>query len=73
MEDLGTSRKKVAGGVQELIDALRAIDATPIGGRPRNGKNANMEHDGFVPWAGGGLDCLLLKFDYGNTEKLAMR
>ena len=73
MEDLGTSRQKVAGGVQELIDALRAIDATRIGERPHNGNNATMEHDGFVPWAGGGVDCLLLKFDYGNTGKLAMQ
>ena len=71
MTDLGTSRQKVAGGVQELTDALRAIDSTRTGGRAYHGHKANIEADGFVPWAGGGVDSLLFKFDYGNIERLA--
>jgi hypothetical protein len=69
MEDLRTSRQKVASGAQGMIDALRAIDATRIGGRTYHGNNAITENYSFVPWAGGGVDRLLLKFDYGTAER----
>ncbi|KAL2039961.1 hypothetical protein N7G274_007364 [Stereocaulon virgatum] len=69
MEDLRLSRQKVASGIQDMIDALRAIDATRTGARTYHGNNATTESYGYVPWAGGGVDRLLLKFDYGAAER----
>lgn len=69
MEQLKAARSKVANEVQALIEALHMIDAARTSGRQYQGVNAAMEHDGFVPWTGGGVDRLLLKFDYGTVDK----
>lgn len=75
VEDLGTSRQKVASGVVALIEALRAIDNARAEKRGFRGSTGRAEQDGFVPWAGGGVDRLLLKFDYGsgNGERLVLQ
>ncbi len=75
MDDLRASRQKVANGVQALIEALRAIDNARAERRGFRGSTGRAEQDGFVPWAGGGVDRLLLKFDYGNGNdgKLALQ
>lgn len=67
---LKTSRSKVASEVQALTEALRAIDAARTSGRQYKGAIPTMEHDGFIPWTGGGVDRLLLKFDYGNKDRM---
>jgi len=69
LSDLQSSRIKVADGVQGLVDALRKIDNTRADGRTRHTAPGMAEKD-FVPWFGGGVDRLLLKFDYGNVEGL---
>ena len=66
--DLKASCSKVAGGVQTLIEALRAIDAASTAERGYQGDQGLMQHDEFVPWMGGGVDRLLLKLDYGNVQ-----
>lgn len=71
MQDLKSSRLKVASGVHFLINSLRTIDAARTHGRRYKGSKGPAEQDGFVPWTGGGLDRLLLKFDYGSVEELA--
>lgn len=71
LEDLKTSSLKVAGEVQALIGSLRAIDAARADGRQYKSTNAAVDQDEFVPWTGGGIDRLLLKFDYGSTDRLA--
>ena len=68
--DLKASRSKVAGGVQALVEALRAIDAASAAERGYQGDPGLMQHDGFVPWTGGGVDRLLLKLDHGNVQTL---
>lgn len=70
LAELKAASLKVASGVQGLIDSLRNIDNSRTGGR---GSTISMEamDNGFVPWSGGGVDRLLLKLDYGDTEKLA--
>lgn len=72
MEQLKASRSKVANEVQALIKALHVIDGARTSGRQYQRANAAMEHDGFVPWTGGGIDRLLLKFDYGTIDKLPL-
>ena len=69
--DLKASRSKVASGVQTLIEALRAIDAANAAERGYRRDQGLMQHDGFVPWTGGGVDRLLLKLDYSNVQDLA--
>ena len=69
--DLQASRSKIASGVQGLIEALRTIDAASAAQRGYQGDQGLMQHDGFVPWTGGGVDRLLLKLDYGNVLNLA--
>ena len=69
--DLKTSRSKVAGGVEALIEALQAIDAASAAQRGYQGDQGLMERDGFVAWNGGSVDRLLLKLDYGNVHNLA--
>ncbi|KAL9072989.1 MAG: hypothetical protein Q9161_003211 [Pseudevernia consocians] len=70
--DLKASRSKVASGVQALIEALRAIDTASATKQGYHGDQRLMQHnDGFVPWAGGGVDRLLLKLDYGIVQNVA--
>ena len=69
--DLKASLSKVAGGVQALIEALRAIDAANAAARSYQGDQEFTQHDGFVPWTGVGVDRLLLKLDYGKVQNLA--
>lgn len=71
MFDVKASRSKVASGVQTLIEVLRAVDAASTAERGYQGDQGLMQHDEFVPWAGGGVDRLLLKLDYGNVQNLA--
>ncbi len=71
ISDLKASLSKLAGGVQALIEALRAIDAANTAARSYQGDQEFTQHDGFVPWAGGGVDRLLLKLDYGKVQNLA--
>lgn len=71
VNDLKASRSKVASGVQTLIEALRAIDAASTAERGYQGNQELMQHGGFVPWTGGGVDRLLLKLDYSNVQNLA--
>ena len=73
MGELDTSRLKLANGVQGLIEALRSIDAARAAGRGFRTSNGTVEENSFVPWNGGGVDRLLLKFDYGNGDELALR
>lgn len=68
-EQLKASRSKVANEVQALIESLHVIDAARTSGRQYKGVTPIMEHDGFIPWTGG-VDRLLLKFDYGNVDRL---
>ena len=73
MQDLESSCQKVSSGAQSLIEALRAIDASRTGGRSIHVKDFAKDHDEFIPWANGGVERLLLKFDSGNVEKLLLR
>jgi len=70
MEELKISRAKVADGVQTLLEALRAINNARKNERQYKAANATTEYDGFVPWTGGEIDRLLLKFDYGDKDKM---
>ncbi|KAK4691342.1 hypothetical protein P7C71_g5638, partial [Lecanoromycetidae sp. Uapishka_2] len=67
VEDLHTSRQKVAACVQGLIETLRVIDNARPEKRGFRGSTGRAGQDGFVPWAGGGVDRLLLKFEHGNS------
>lgn len=74
MSDLKGSRLKVANGVEGLIEVLRSIDAARINGRRHqgpSGTSGSMKYHTFIPWAGDGVDRLLLKFDYGNVDPFA--
>ena len=71
VEDLKTSRLKVTSGMQGLIEALRAIDEARTSERRYKVPIGTSDQDTFVPWAGAGVDHLLLKFDYGNADTLA--
>ena len=73
MQDLGSSCQKVSSGAQSLIEALRAIDTARTGARSTHVKDFAKDHDEFVPWANGGVERLLLKFDSGNVEKLLLQ
>ncbi|KAK0512435.1 hypothetical protein JMJ35_005563 [Cladonia borealis] len=73
MQDLGSSCQKVSSGAQSLIEALRAIDAARTGARSTHVKDFAKDHDEFIPWANGGVERLLLKFDSGNVEKLLLQ
>ena len=73
MQDLESSCQKVSSGEQSLIEALRAIDAARTGARSIQVKDFAKEHDEFIPWANGGVERLLLKFDSGNVEKLLLQ
>ena len=73
MQGLGSSCQKVSSGAQSLIEALRAIDAARTGARSTHVKDFAKDHDEFIPWANGGLERLLLKFDSGNVEKLLLQ
>ena len=68
--DLKASRSKIASGVQTLIEVLRTIDFASAAERGYKVDQGLMEHDGFVPWTGGGIDRLLLKLDLGNVQSL---
>lgn len=68
IDDLRSSCQKIASSVQALIEALQTIDNARAGKRGFLGSTGRAEQDGFVPWAGGGVDRLLLKFDYRNGE-----
>lgn len=70
MDQLRTARSKVATETQALIDSLRSIDSARNSGRQYKGVNV-MAEDGFLPWTGGGIDRLLLKFDYGNIDRIS--
>lgn len=70
MDQLRTARSKVATETQALIDSLRSIDAARNSGRQYKAVKAIAE-DGFVPWTGDGIDRLLLKFDYGNVDRIS--
>ena len=71
VDELSSSRSKVASGVQALTETLRAIDVANFAERGSQGDQELTQHDGFVPWTGGGVDRLLLKLDYGNVQILA--
>ena len=73
MQDLKSSCQKVSSGTQGLIEALRAIDAARTGARSIQVKDLAKEHDEFIPWANGGVERLLLKFDSGNVERLVLQ
>lgn len=73
MQDLGSSCLKVSSGAQSLIEALRAIDAARTGARSIHVENFAKDHDEFLPWANGGVERLLSKFDSGNAEKLLLQ
>ena len=73
MQDLGSSCQKVSSGAQSLIEALRAIDAARTGARSTHVKDFVEDHDEFIPWANGGVERLLLKFDSGNVGKLLLQ
>ena len=73
MQDLGSSCQKVSSGAQSLIEALRAIDAARTGARSTHVKDFAKDRDEFIPWANGGVERLLLKFDSGNVEKLLLQ
>ena len=73
MGDLETSRLKLADGVQGLTETLRSIDAARTAGRGFRTPNPVMGESSFVPWSGGGVDRLLLKFDYASNDELALR
>ena len=73
MQDLKGSCQKVSSGTQSLVEALRAIDAARTGARSIQVKDFTKEHDDFIPWANGGVERLLLKFDSGNVEKLVLQ
>ena len=68
--DLKASRSKIASGVQTLKEVLRTIDSASAAERSYKVGRGLMEHDGFVPWTGGGIDRLLLKLDIGNVQSL---
>ena len=69
--ELKSSRSRIAGGVQALTEALRAIDAANAAERGSQGDLGLTQHDGFVHWTDGGIDRLLLKLDYNNVQNLA--
>ena len=73
MHDLGSSCQKVSSGAQSLTEALRAIDAARTGARSTHVKDFAKDYDEFIPWANGGVERLLLKFDSGNVEKLLLQ
>ena len=65
--ELHSSHLEVSGGIQRLVASLRNIDNARGGGRDLgNLKTPGRSENEFVPWSGGGLDRLLLKFDYGE-------
>lgn len=70
LSDLQNSRSSLATGVEGLIEALRRIDSARAGGRSVIAEKGMTEAVGFAPWTSNGVDRLLLKFDYGNAEKL---
>ena len=73
MQDLEISCQKLSSGAQSLTEALRVIDAARTGARSVQVRNFAKEHDEFIPWANGGVERLLLKFDSGNVEKLSLQ
>ena len=73
MQELQIFCQKVSSGAQTLIEALRAIDAARTGARSTQVKDFAKDHDEFIPWANGGVERLLLKFDSGNVEKLLLQ
>ena len=73
VEDLATSCRKTSSGVQALIEALRTIDAARTSERSYRATQLDKERDNFAPWNCEGVDRLLLKFDYGNAEKLLLQ
>ncbi|MCJ1277521.1 hypothetical protein MMC21_005334 [Puttea exsequens] len=70
IHDLEAAREKLASGVKGLVDALRAIDDARAEKKGFRGSTGRAEQHGFAPWSGGGVDRLLLKFDYGNVERI---
>ena len=70
VDDLKASRSKIASGVQTLKEVLRTIDSASAAERGYKAGQGPMEHDGFSPWTGGGIDRLLLKLDIGNVQSL---
>lgn len=68
--DLKASRSTIASGVHTLIEVLRTIDSAGAAERGYKVDQGLMEHGGFIPWTGGGIDRLLLKLDLGNVQSL---
>ncbi|KAL9635272.1 MAG: hypothetical protein Q9164_003569 [Protoblastenia rupestris] len=66
--DLSSSRVKVSNGIEGLVASLRNIDSARAGGRDLGALQGSSQNE-FVPWSGGGLERLLLKFDYGNVDR----
>ena len=69
MEDLSTARVKVAEGTEKLVIRLRELDNAREA-RHHPSKDQESVESSFIPWAAGGLDRLLLKFDYANVDRL---
>ncbi|MCJ1456768.1 hypothetical protein MMC28_007133 [Mycoblastus sanguinarius] len=68
LNDLSTAQLNVASNIQASIEALRKIDSSRTLGRSIHTVKSSVEDDdGFVPWQSGGVDRLLLKFDYRNV------
>ena len=69
MTELQSSRLQIAESVRSMISRLREIDVARAREKDRYSSHVRTE-SGFVPWSVSGLDQLLLKFDYGDIEKL---
>ena len=77
MSDLRSSLPRISNGVNELVELLRTIDNARTSGKATastyQSVGTSMDGTGFEPWSSRGLDRLLLKFDYGNVEKLSLQ
>ena len=72
MEDLETSQMNVTEGVQGLVDRLRANNAARANESHFMAPAMISTQDDYTPWASRGVDRLLLKFDFGKVDNLAL-